>query len=184
MIRITAAILFLFFSISADAQQKFLTRTGHISFFSEAPLENIEAHNRQVTAIIDAGKGSLAFKVIMKSFEFEKAAMQDHFNKQYLHTDKHPDARFEGSFLDPSALNVNKEGTYKVTVQGKLTIHGVTRDVKEAGVIEVKGNTLSTKAKFTIRLADYEVKVPSDYVRKISSEIDITVDATLNPFTR
>jgi polyisoprenoid-binding protein YceI len=184
MKKIIVALTVLFFFLRAQAQEKFLTRTGHISFFSEAPLENIEAHNRQVTAIVDAGKGSLAFKVVMKSFEFEKAAMQDHFNKQYLHTDKYPEARFEGTLADPSALNVSKDGVYKVMVLGKLTIHGVTRDVKEAGVIEVKGNTLSTRAKFTIRLADYEVKVPSDYVRKISSEIDITVDATLNPFSR
>lgn len=184
MLRSSFSLLFLFCSLCVSAQEKFLTRTGRITFFSEAPLENIEAQNLQTTAIVDAGKGTLAFKVIMKSFEFEKAAMQDHFNKQYLHTDKYPEARFEGSIMDPSALNVNQDGSYKVMVQGKLTIHGVTRDIKETGIIEVKGNTLSTRAKFTIRLADFGVKVPSDYVRKISSEIDITVDATLNPFTR
>ncbi len=173
-----------FSAIGAMAQEKFLTRTGHIKFFSEAPLENIEAHNRQVTAIVDASKGSLAFKVIMKSFEFEKAAMQDHFNKQYLHTDKFPEARFEGTLTDPTALNVKKDGVYKVGVEGKLTIHGVTRDVRETGTIEVKGDNVITRAKFSIKLSNYDVKVPSDYVRKISQNIEITVDCTLSPYNR
>lgn len=176
--------LSLISSLGVTAQERFLTRTGHIKFFSEAPLENIEAHNRQVTAILDASEGSLAFKVIMKSFEFEKAAMQEHFNKQYLHTDKFPDARFEGKITDTSALDLKKDGIYKVSVEGKLTIHGVTRDVKETGTMEVRGDNLITRAKFFIKLADYDIKVPSDFVRKISQNIEITVNCTLTPYNR
>lgn len=176
--------LFLLLAVGAKAQDRFLTRTGHIAFFSEAPLENIEAHNRQVTAVLDVTKGEIAYKVVMKSFEFEKAAMQDHFNTQYLHTDKFPNAQFEGTVTNLSAVNFKKDGTYPVQVVGKMTIHGVTKDVKQSGTIDVRSGTLVTRAKFNLTLADYNVRVPSDFARKISETVRIEVDCTLTPYSR
>eukprot|EP01034_Spumella_vulgaris_P000299 gene299-399_t len=151
------------------AQDRFLTRTGHIKFFSEAPMENIEAHNRQVTVVLDVAKGEIAYKVIMKSFEFEKAAMQDHFNAQYLHTDKFPNAQFEGTIGNIASINFKKDGSYPAQVSGKLTIHGVTKDVKQTGTITVKGGNVSTQAKFTIKLADYNAQSLLDEVDKTDS---------------
>jgi len=174
----------LFAAAVADAQDRYLTRTGHIWFYSEAPMENIEAHNRQVTAVLDVVKGELAYKVIMKSFEFEKAAMQDHFNTQYLHTDKFPNAQFEGKITNLAAINFKKDGVYTAQVEGKMTIHGVTKDIKQTGTVEVKAGNVVTKAKFNINLADYNVQVPSDFARKISQTIQINVDCTLPPYTR
>lgn len=176
--------LLLLTACISQAQDRFLTRTGHIRFFSEAPLENIEANNYQVTAVLDAGKGEIAYKVIMKSFEFEKAAMEDHFNTQYLQTDQYPTAQFDGTVTNLSAVNLKKDGSYPAQVSGKLTIHGVTNDIKQTGTITVKGGNVSTQAKFTIKLADYNVRVPSDFARKISETIEITVDCTLAPYTR
>lgn len=167
----------------AQAQDKYMTRTGHIKFFSSAPLEDIEAHNRQVTAIVSS-TGDIAFKVIMKSFEFQKAAMQDHFNTQYLHTDKYPEAKFEGKIANMSSVNLKKEGSYAVQVEGKLTIHGVTKDVKQSGTLEVKGGNVLAKAKFNIKLADYNVKVPSDFSKKIAETVEITVDCNMAPYSR
>lgn len=176
--------LLILAAVAGRAQDRFLTRTGHIKFFSEAPLENIEAHNRQVTAVLDVAKGEIAYKVVMKSFEFEKAAMQDHFNTQYLHTDKYPNAQFEGSIGNLQAINFKKDGSYPAQVSGKLTLHGVTKDIKQAGTITVKGGSVNTQAKFTIKLADYNVRVPSDFARKISETVEITVDCTLTPYSR
>lgn len=176
--------LLILAALAGQAQDRFLTRTGHIKFFSEAPMENIEAHNRQVTAVLDVTKGEIAYKVVMKSFEFEKAAMQDHFNTQYLHTDKYPNAQFEGTVDNLSAINLKKDGSYPAQVSGKLTIHGVTKDVKQTGTFVVKGGNVSTQAKFNIKQADYNVRVPSDFARKISETIEITVDCTLAPYSR
>lgn len=166
------------------AQDRFLTRTGHIRFFSSAPLENIQADNNQVTAVLDVVKGDIAFKVVMKSFEFQKAAMQDHFNTQYLHTDKYPNAEFEGRVTNLGAIDFKKDGTYPVQVAGKLTLHGVTNDIKQAGTVVVKGGNVSTNAKFNLALADYNVKIPSDFTKKIAETVEVTVDCTLAPYTR
>lgn len=52
--------------------QKYLTKNGHIKFFSETPIETIEAHNRQVNSALDISTGNFVFKVLMKSFELKK----------------------------------------------------------------------------------------------------------------
>lgn len=170
-------------AIASQAQERYLTRTGHIKFFSAAPMENIEAHNRQVTAVMSP-TGDIAFKVIMKSFEFEKAAMEEHFNRQYLHTDKYPEAKFEGKITNITSINFKKEGSYPVQVEGKMTIHGVTKDIKQSGTVNVKGGNVVTAAKFMIKLGDYDVKVPSDFAKRIAETVEVTVDCTLAPNTR
>src|SRR5947208_1580392 len=82
------------------AQDKFFTKSGRISFYSKAPLEDIEAENRSVTAVLDTKTGMVQFAVPMKAFEFEKALMQEHFNENYIESDKYPKAEFKGQVLN------------------------------------------------------------------------------------
>ena len=70
--------------------QKFISKAGHIWFYSHTPVEEIEAHNRQVVSILDANTGDLQFTLLVKSFEFKIALMQEHFNENYLESDKYP----------------------------------------------------------------------------------------------
>ena len=173
-------ILLIFSSTILSGQaQRFITKTGHIKFYSDSPLEKIEAHNRQVNAAIDATSGDFVFKVLMKSFEFEKALMQEHFNENYVESDKFPNATFLGKVTNIKEVNVSKDGTYGAVVEGKLTLHGVTSFVKEAGAFEVKGGKLTGKARFNILLADYDIKIPGAVTKNISKTIEITVDVVL-----
>src|SRR5687768_4455396 len=107
-----------------NAQDKYFTKTGKISFYSKAPMEDIEAKNKTVAAVMDIKTGALQFSVLMKSFEFEKALMQEHFNENYVESDKFPKADFKGSVVNNSSVNYSKDGTYNTMVKGKLTIHG------------------------------------------------------------
>lgn len=151
--------------------QKYLTKNGRISFFSKTPIENIEAHNNQVNAAINITDGSVAFRVLIKSFVFEKALMQEHFNENYLESDKYPTSVFNGKIKDHGKINLSRNGTYPVEVTGSLTIHGVKKVVTINGTIEVKGNTLVGTSEFRIRLKDYKVKRP----KAVAEEITITV---------
>ena len=166
-------------SFAADAQ-KFITKTGHIKFYSDSQLEKIEAHNRQVNAAFDAATGDFVFRVLVKSFQFEKVLMQEHFNENYLESDKFPNATFLGKVTNIKDVNIGKDGVYEAMVEGKLTIHGVTQPVKEKGTFEVKGTKITGKAKFTILLADYSVKIPGAVANSISKSIEITVDLVLD----
>jgi polyisoprenoid-binding protein YceI len=166
------------FSNAAFAQ-KYMTRTGKIIFFSSTPLENIEAFNNEVSAIADAGNGDIVFQAPIKSFKFEKALMQEHFNENYMESDKYPKAEFKGRIANPSAVNFTKDGTYNVTTTGKLTIHGITRDVSVPGTITVKGNEATINSKFKVRTADYGIKIPALVEGKIAKEIAVTVNSIL-----
>lgn len=107
----------LFFAVlTVQAQDRYLTKAGHIWFLSETPLEKIEAHNRQVNCALDMKTGEVAIRVLIKSFEFEKALMQEHFNENYMESHKFPTSMFNGKVLNISSVNMAKEGVYDVIV--------------------------------------------------------------------
>lgn len=166
---------------TSSFSQKFVTKSGHIWFFSSAPLENIEAHNKTVASALDLATGDFIFKVLIKSFSFEKALMQQHFNENYLESETYPEATFKGKIIDIKNVNLKKDGVYNVTAEGDLTIHGVTKHVKVPGTLEVKQGKIKASAKFNILLADYNVKIPKAVTDNIAKNIDIHVDCMLEP---
>ncbi len=168
------AIALLLASAPAFAQQ-FMTRTGRITFFSETPVENIQAINNEVAGMLEAKSGDLRVIVPIKSFKFEKALMQEHFNENYMESDKYPKAEFKGRVTNMAGVNMSKDGAYKVQVAGQLTMHGVTRDVFVPGTLTVKGGIPSTEATFAVRCADYKIKIPSVVSSKIAEQIRVTV---------
>jgi polyisoprenoid-binding protein YceI len=160
--------------------QKYITRTGKVTFFSSTPVENIEAFNNEVASVVDAKTGDVVFQVPVKSFKFEKALMQDHFNENYMESDKYPKAEFKGKIADLSGVNFTKDGTYNVKTNGKLTIHGVTKDVSIPGTITVKGNSITTSSKFNVATADYNINVPKVVEGKSAQQREVTVSTVLN----
>src|SRR5687768_16802327 len=88
-----------------QAQDKFFTKSAKISFFSSASLEDIEAHNRSTQAVLDTKTGDIQFSLLMKGFEFRKALMQEHFNENFVESDKYPKAEFKGQVVNNSEIN-------------------------------------------------------------------------------
>jgi len=175
-------LMALVLSASASfAQGKFYTKTGKISFYSKAPLEEIEGKNKTVTAVLDSKTGAMQFAVQMKGFEFEKQLMQQHFNENYVESDKYPNAEFKGSITNNSQINYSKEGTYTAKVKGKLTIHGITKDVESTGTLKIKDGKLDATSVFNVLISDYNIKIPAIVKDKVSNNIKITVDCDLEP---
>lgn len=170
------------FTTTVTAQDRYFTKTGKIDFYSKAPLEDIEAKNKTVTAVLDKKTGAMQFEVQMKGFEFEKKLMQEHFNENYVESGKYPKAGFKGIVVNNSAVNYAKDGTYNVNVKGKLTIHGVTKDVQAPGTIKVNSGKIDATSTFTIQLSDYNISIPSVVKDKVSNTIKISVDTKLEPF--
>lgn len=175
------AVLLSVWGVTAQ-NTTYFTRTGHVSFFSKMPMENIEAHNRQVSCMLDLATGDIAYKVLIKSFEFEKALMQEHFNENYMHSEKYPKASFDGKIVNLKSINFAKDGVYDAEVEGTLEIHGVKKTIKEKGKIEVKGGKISTKAVFTVALKEYNIK--NDKLENINENIQVTVDVVMEPYQR
>lgn len=163
------------------AQSKFYTKTGKISFFSKAPLEEIEGKNKTVTAVVDSKTGAIQFAVQMKGFEFEKQLMQQHFNENYVESDKYPKAEFKGTISNNPSINYSKDGTYTAKVKGKLTIHGITKDVETTGTLKINGGKIDANSTFNVLMSDYNIKIPAVVKDKVSNNIKITVNCDLEP---
>jgi hypothetical protein len=181
--QIAAICIATLFTLGVSAQT-YITRNGRITFFSKAPVENIEANNNEVTSILDTKKGELAFSALIKSFKFSKALMEEHFNENYMESNTFPKANFKGTITDLSKVNFSKDGTYPVTVKGDLTIHGVTKNVEVPGTIAVSQGKISASSKFNVKVKDYNIKIPNTVVNNVSETINITVDCKYEPFKK
>jgi len=169
--------------LTANAQ-KYITKNGHIYFHSEAPLETIEAHNKQVNAVIDASTGDFVFKVLMNAFVFEKALMQEHFNENYVESEKYPNGTFKGKIVNLDEIDFSKPGKYPATVSGEMTIHGITQKVEEKGILEIEKESVQATSKFMLRIADYNISIPGAVAGKIADEVEINVDLKLSLYSK
>ena len=184
MKQLTSLLLLLTLGVGSVQAQKYITKNGHIRFFSSTSVEDIEAHNRQVNSALDQQTGDFVFKVLMKSFQFEKALMQEHFNENYVESDKFPNASFVGKVLNIKDIDFAKNGSYNATVEGELTIKGVTKKVAEKGTFEVKDGKVTGKSTFNVLLSDYDIKIPNTVASNISKSIQIDVDVNLEKLAK
>ncbi|MBK7762193.1 MAG: YceI family protein [Bacteroidetes bacterium] len=160
--------------------QKFITKTGNVNFSAGSPIEKIEGNNRSVAAMLDAKTGTVNFIIQIKSFVFEKQLMQEHFNENYMESEKFPKSSFKGDISNLSSINFSKDGEYPTDVAGKLMVHGVSKDVKVSGKIIIKNGKPTLKANFNIILADYGIEIPGAVKDKISKEAKVQVNCSLD----
>jgi len=173
MKKIIVAIVILVIAQVNAYSQLYMTRTGFVGFYSKTSMEDIRAENNQVYAVVDAGKKNLAFSLLAKGFSFPKELMQEHFNENYIESDKYPKVTFNGAYT--GEVTLNKDGVYKVMVKGNLTIHGVTKAVETPATLEVKAGHLLGMAEFKIKPEDFNVSIPSVVRDKIEKEMKVTV---------
>jgi hypothetical protein len=178
-------IFVLVLSISMSAQ-KFADlgkgETSIVTFFSKSPLEDIEAVNKKAAVILDASNGDMQSVITMKAFKFKNELMEEHFNENYIESTKYPNAIFKGKVNEK--IDLANEAEQKITATGKLTLHGVTKDVELAGTITKKGETLLLVSNFKIKVADYDIKVPSLYVKNIAEVVDVSLNSTITPYVK
>ena len=165
--------------IGQVSAQKFITKSGYIKFYSETPMETIEAENKTVNSAYDHKSGMIVFKVLIKSFHFEKALMQEHFNENYMESDAFSSSTFKGTIINNSDIKLTKFGKIEVDIKGALTIHGVKQEVETKGLMNIQDGSILATAKFEVKPADYGIKIPGAVVKNIAETIEITVDVDL-----
>lgn len=166
-------LLFAFFLFPKIGNaQKFKSISSSILFFSEAPVEDIKANNPDGKSAFDISNGEVVFSIPIKSFEFEKSLMQEHFNENYLESDKYPSATFRGKISNFDTTNVTKQ---HATAKGVMTIHGVKQDISVEGELLLKDEEVEINAKFPIRLEDYKIKIPKVVFYNIAEVIEVTI---------
>ncbi|RPE14001.1 YceI family protein [Chitinophaga lutea] len=171
--------LLLLSAFNAAAQDVYSCRNATFRFFSSAPMEDIEATTKQGVSAINVKTKTVYFKVPINTFQFRKKLMQEHFNENYLESEKYPFAEFKGKVLDE--VDLTKDGSYPVTVEGALNIHGVTKNYREKGTLTVKGGKINASAKFNVRVADHNIKIPTLVIKNIAEVVEVTVNADYQP---
>ena len=161
--------------------QKYFTRDGKISFSSAAPLENIEAVNNKVSSILNVETGEMEFAVLIKSFHFEKALMEEHFNENYMESTKYPKAIFKGKISNLSDVNFSANGSYRVSISGDMTIHGVTKPLETSGMINVSSADIHATSDFDITVADYNIEIPKVVRDNIAKIVQVHVEIQYKP---
>ena len=161
----------LIFFVTNLYSQRFITQEAEISFFSEAPIEDISAKNYKVSAVYDLKTNQLVFQLNISDFIFPKPLMQEHFNENYLESDKFPKASFSAII---GMLNEVSIAT------GTLKIHGESNEVEVKGALVEINDSIMIDATFTIQLKDYKIKIPKIVMYNIAEEIEVTIKAKLN----
>ena len=161
--------------------QRIFTRSANVSFdaTSNKSLEEVDAKTNTGTIVIDAGTGAVEAAVLMKSLQFKKALMQEHFNENYAESTKYPKATFKGKITDATSVNFTKDGTYNITVAGNLTMHGVTKPMTTPATITVKGGKVSAQTDFSVALADYNISIPSLVADKVAKVAKVSFGGAL-----
>lgn len=158
----------------------FQTTAGTVSFISEAPLETIQAVSKNVKGLVNTSDNTFAFSIPNRSFHgFNSALQEEHFNENYMHSDRFPNSTFAGKIIED--VDLSKPGTYDVRAKGLLDIHGVKQERIIKCNVVVAEKEINVKSDFTVLLEDHEINIPRIVNEKIFPEIKVSVNLTLQP---
>lgn len=152
--------------------QQYRTNSSSVHFFSDAPMEDIEATNTSGRSAMNISSGDVVFSVPIRSFMFEKSLMQEHFNENYMESDQYPEAIFKGNITGYDPLS---PGWQKAYASGIMEIHGQTRNISVEGRIRIGEESVQVEAQFPVRLADYKIKIPKVVFYNIAEIVDVTI---------
>ena len=157
--------------LSSQAQN-YIGEKCSIKFFSAAKLENIDAENKVTKPILNIEKNLFAIQPQHTGFMFKSALMQEHYNENYMESEKFPYAKFTGKIKE--TIDYTKNGTNEISIEGKLAMHGVELPRTITGTLTIKDGVIIMDSKFDVKVADHNIKVPSLYVESIAEVIQVT----------
>jgi polyisoprenoid-binding protein YceI len=175
-------ILLVWTTVFQTGQDIYVCKNAKITLFSTAPIEDIEATSTKGASVFNAATGELAFSVQIRSFQFPKSLMQDHFNTEYMDSDKFPAATFKGRIQEK--VDLTKDGTTNITATGDLTVHGVTKPRTITGTLNVKGGVISMASEFMVKCVDHNITIPRMVFHNIAETIKMNVAATYSAYKK
>jgi hypothetical protein len=161
-------------------QDLYTCKNARITLFSSALIEDIKAVTSTGVSVYNAATGELDFSVPISSFQFDKAFMQQHFNSDYMESDRYPRATFKGKIQE--SIDVSNDGTYTVYTRGELTVHGITQTRTIPGTLTVKNGIVYMASEFMVNCADHHIDIPQILFYHIAESIKINITATYSPY--
>lgn len=162
-------------TMHVHAQDIFISKNAAVSFFSSTVMEDIEGKSTTASSVINAKTREIIFKVSNTSFQFKKKLMQEHFNENYMESDRFPFSKFSGRITDDTDLT--KDGNYTVNVEGNLDIHGVTKPYQCKVTLLIAQGIITAKTTFKVKIEDHQIKVPSLVFKNIAEFVEVRLSA-------
>ena len=153
--------------------QPLIDRKGKASFYSEAPLEDIEAWNEEVLGAIDLEKGTIAVSMFIKGFHFDNSLMEEHFNENYLESEKYPKATFSGTLRNLDQLDFRSNDPFRAEAEGTVEIHGVKRPLIATVEFANSRGVLEAMTSFDLSVADFDIDVPKLVIKNIAEVVQV-----------
>jgi hypothetical protein len=177
----TLIFLLFYFTVPilAKGQDILISKNASVTFFSSTVVEDIEATSTTANSVLDTKSGNIIFRVNNTSFQFRKKLMQEHFNENYMESDKYPYSEFKGKITDN--VDLSKDGNYTVNVVGNLNVHGVTKTYQTKATLSVSQGITTAKATFRVRIEDHKIKIPTIVFKNIAEFVDVRVSAVYQP---
>lgn len=140
-------------------------------------FEPVEAKNNSTTAILKTQTGDIAAQLFINAFQFRVALMQEHFNENYMDSDKFPKAVFRGQLkdFDFNALSDSQE----YDLSGSITVRGIKKDINTKATVTKDGDKLILIAAFSVEPQDFEIDIPNIVRKKIADKINVTINYEL-----
>jgi polyisoprenoid-binding protein YceI len=159
--------------------QTWLSKNTQVRIFSSTPIEDIDAKTNTAVLALNEKSGKVLMKLQIKSLNFPKKLMQEHFNENYMESDKYPTAEFEGVIQNIPDFNIHKASEHKI--KGTIMIHGVKRNIEVPISLTTSKDKVVGQSKFKVKCADYNVEIPKIVLKNIAEDIEVTISAELNP---
>jgi len=156
-------------SIAGSAQKNFSTSTAVVRFIAQDD-KDIDAINKKAVCRLQAN-GDLSFIMLMKDFSFDMDKMQEHFNEEYVESEKYPRASFIGTIQNIKSIDFTKDGKYTAKVVGTLTMHGVTKPVQTSAILTIGKGKIVATATMSINMSDFKIDA-SAVTEKVDLEIN------------
>ena len=176
------SLLILLSAVVISNAQVYTAKSGSASFYSEAPLENIEATSSSVQSILNTSTKSVAFIISIRSFQFKKDLMREHFNEKYMESDKFPNATFSGKINED--LDLAKDGTFSVTSTGKIAMHGQEKEITVPGTFTVKNGEATLQSNFPLAVADFKIEIPQLLFQNIADTVAVKINVNYQPYKK
>jgi polyisoprenoid-binding protein YceI len=171
------------FALALNAQT-YKTRDGNIYFNPNKNQGNKEyaALSKEATAVLKVETSEVALLVPMKSFHFNNALLEEHFNENYLHTNKYPNGTYKGKLIGFDKAMLAKDGVYNLSSEGTVDMHGVSKPFKSPVTLTVKGGVATFLCKFTVKAADHDIAIPDLVKPKLaeSTPLEATISFKMN----
>jgi hypothetical protein len=178
------SIILLLFGLGLQAQPIYKLKSSKINFFAGTPVEDIDGNNTNSISFINLKTGEVTISIPVKQFKFKRALMEEHFNENYLESDKYPECVFKGKIAGIEKLDLNAKEPFKTTITGNLTLHGVTKERTIDVTILPKGGTLVGDSKFLIALADHKIDRPQIVWEKLAENVQVTTNFIYEPLQK